>query len=112
MWCNQIFSLISDSVVQNIVVCDNYEVANEIARIQYGETAYAVDTTHYPLSIGYKHIDGFFYEEDGVTKVFQNPTADEEAKAALDIATSLEARQVETELDIDFRLSILELGLN
>jgi hypothetical protein len=111
MWCNQIFSLISDSIVQNIIVCDNYELANEVARIQYGNEAYAVDTTHYPLSIGFKHIDGFFYEEDGITEVFKNPTADEDAKAARDMVNYLEIRQTETELDIDYRMSMIELGL-
>lgn len=111
MWCNQIFSLISDNTIQNIVVCDNYELANEIARIHYGVNAYAVDTTHYPLSIGYKHIDGLFYQEDGITEVLRNPTADEEARVAIDTANRLEVRQTETELDIDFRLSMIELGL-
>ena len=37
MWCNQIFSLINDNKIQNTIVCDNYEVANQIARTTYGD---------------------------------------------------------------------------
>jgi hypothetical protein len=92
MWCNQIFSLIKDEVVQNIIVCDNYEVANQIARVQYGEDAIAVDTTQYPLSIGCKYIDNIFYEEDGETVVERNLTADEEAAIAKAKAEALESQ--------------------
>ncbi|BCK00852.1 hypothetical protein [Anaerocolumna chitinilytica] len=80
MWCNQIFSLINEGTVQNIIVCDNYEVANQIARIQYGEDSIALDTTQYPLSVGCKYIAGVFYENDGTTIISRNQTADEEVE--------------------------------
>jgi hypothetical protein len=92
MWCNQIFSLIKGNIVRNIIVCDNYEVANQIARVQYGEDAIAVDTTQYPLSVGYKYIDNIFYEEDGETVVERNLTADEEASIAKAKAEAMEAQ--------------------
>lgn len=105
MWCNQIFSLISGDTIQNIIVVDNYELANQIARIQYGDDAIAVDSTFYPVSIGYKYIDGIFYKEDGVTVIPHNPTEAERIAA-------MELHQAETEVDVDFRLSFLELGLD
>lgn len=79
MWVNQIFSLIDDTgTIQNIIVCDNYEIANQIARMSYENDAYAIDTTQYPVSVGCKHIDGRFYQEDGVTEILRNPTPDEQ----------------------------------
>lgn len=63
MWCNQIFSLINNNKIQNTIVCDNYETANQIARITYGDDAIAVDTTLYPVSIGDDYIDGTFYRD-------------------------------------------------
>ena len=110
MWCNQIFSLISNETVENIIVCDNYEVANQLARNIYGDKAYAVDTTQYPLEIGCKHIEGKFYTPDG-EEVLRNLTADEEANLALNKTNDIEVHQTEIELNIDYRLSILELGL-
>lgn len=111
MWCNQIFSLIKDNEIQNIIICDNYEVANQISRMQYGDDAYAVETTQYPLSIGYKHINGIFYEEDGITIVNRNLTADEEATLARVKVETLEMKQTEMEVETDYRLSTMELGL-
>lgn len=110
MWCNQIFSLISGETIQNIIVCDNYEVANQIARINYGEDAYAVDTTQYTLGIGYKHIEGVFYDtEDNIVE--RIPTEQEEIYLLKNAYNELEIRQTETELESDFRISMVELGL-
>ena len=39
MWCNQIFSLINEDKIKNTIVCDNYEVANQIAKITYENTS-------------------------------------------------------------------------
>ena len=106
MWCNQIFSLICNETVQNIIVCDNYEVANQIARMTYGNDAIAVDTTQYPLSIGDKYIDGIFYSEDG-SAVSRTNTAEEDAREAQAKVNALADLQAE----IDYRLSRIELGL-
>ena len=92
MWCNQIFSLIKDNIVRNIIVCDNYEVASQIARTQYGDDAFAVDTTQYPLSIGCKYIDGIFLEEDSKTIIERSLTANEEAAIAKAKAEELEGQ--------------------
>ncbi|MDF2841763.1 MAG: hypothetical protein K0R00_189 [Herbinix sp.] len=115
MWVNQIFSLITpvsetDNVVQNIIVCDNYEVANQIAKFNYGEFAFAVDTTQYPLSIGNIYRGGVFYiasytDEQGVLHeeelVPRTPTVDE--KVVL-----LEAKNIELNAQLaDAQLSNL-----
>ena len=75
MWCNQIFSLINDNKIKNTIVCDNYEIANQIAGVTYGDNAFAVDTTLYPVSIGDDYIDGLFYRDGELIK--RNPTEEE-----------------------------------
>lgn len=83
MWCNQIFAQINDNKIQNIIVCDNYEMANYLARCTYGENAIAVDTTLYPVGIGDLYEDGKFYritneETDERVEIIRNPTEAEQ----------------------------------
>lgn len=71
MWCNQIFALISAAdtgkgKVENLIVCDNIEWANQAARQLYGDTAFALDTTLYPLKIGDGYENGKFYDSAGI----------------------------------------------
>lgn len=61
MIVHQVYALISEETVQNICVCDNYEMANYIARASYGDGAFAVDCLQYPCSIGFKYHDNNFY---------------------------------------------------
>ena len=91
MWCNQIFSQIKNETVENIIVADNYEIANQLARTIYGEGAIAVESTQYPVSIGDKYINGTFYFKDGVTPIPRNKTGEEEAREAKEIAERLQA---------------------
>lgn len=106
MWCNQIFSLISlvegKNTIQNLIVCDNYEVANNIAKLNYGESAFAVDTTLTPVKIGNTYLGGLFY--DGESIVLPNPATDQKLSV-------LEIQQAELAIDTDYRLSLIELGL-
>lgn len=110
MWCNQIFSIINEGIIQNIIVCDNYEIANQIAKINYGDDAYAVDTTHYLVYLGCKHIDGIFYDENDNT-IKKNPTEQEKIQELELQYNELKIEQIETALESDYRLCLLELGL-
>lgn len=76
MWCNQIFSLISNNKIQNTIVCDNYELANQIARMTYGDESFAIDTTLYPVQINDDYIDGYFYRDNKI--INRNLTEKEE----------------------------------
>lgn len=61
MIVHQVYALIdSNETVQNIMVCDNYEEANRIARAVYGDNAFAVDCLQYPCSIGSVYHNGRF----------------------------------------------------
>lgn len=111
MYIKQTFALISGDEVKQDIVCTNYELANRLARNIYGENAIAVESTLYPISVGDKCIDGRFYFKDGVTRVPRNNTGEENALLAVQKAESLEVAIAENSVDIDYRLSRLELGL-
>lgn len=62
MIVHQVYAMIDEEgTVQNIMVCDNYEDANQIVRAVYGDNAIAVDCLQYPCSPGDKYIDNIFY---------------------------------------------------
>jgi hypothetical protein len=91
MWSNQIFSLISEQEIKNVIVADNYYVADQLAKGFFGTDAYAVETTLYPVSIGFKHINGVFYDKDNV-EVKRNPT---EQEAISQLQTQLSQAQAD-----------------
>ena len=107
MWCNQLFALIKDNVVQTIIVCDNYHEANRLASCIYGEGAFAVDTTYYPLNIGDVYENGAFYRimEDGSRReIPRNPTESENIAYLMDENAYL----TEIALDADLRMTKAE----
>lgn len=111
MWCNQIFSLLSKQdnnyKIENIIVADNYEIASQLARLQYGESAIAVDTTRYPLKIGDIYEDGIFYSAETGNEVNANPT---EQEAIKELKKENE-ESVEHEAELLYELSLLKLGI-
>lgn len=68
MVAHEVFAMISGETVQNVVVCDNYWSANDIAKGCYGNDAFAVDCLQYPCQIGDKYVDGRFYRVPGATE--------------------------------------------
>ena len=72
MYCNQIFSLLalteeetSTYTIQNVIVASDFEKASKIARVFYGNSAIALDTTRYPVGIGCTYREGIFYDREG-----------------------------------------------
>jgi len=61
MIVHQVFAQISEGVVQNIIVCDNYDMANWLAHQVYGDSAFAVDCLQCPCAIGDTFREGRFY---------------------------------------------------
>ena len=111
MYVKQTFALIQGETIKQDIVCDNYELANQLARRIYGADAIAVDSTQYPISEGDKYIKGCFYFKDGVTIVPRNNTGEENALLALNQIGDLEATVADDSLEMDYRLSVIELGL-
>lgn len=61
MIVHQLFAQIFENEVKNIIVCDNYELANWLSRATYGDSAYAVDCLQYPCAPGDRYHDRTFY---------------------------------------------------
>lgn len=77
MVAHEVFAMIFDETVQNVVV-GQYEETNRVARCAYGDDAFAVDCMQYPCEIGDRYINGVFYKSDGVTQIDRLPTDREE----------------------------------
>lgn len=74
MAIHQVFAQIFEEEIKNIIVCDNYEMANWLSRAAYGDTAFSVDCFQYPCQTGDRYRDGIFYrvDDNGVETVI-NP---------------------------------------
>lgn len=68
MIVHQIYAEIYEEEVKNITVCDNYAMADYLAKATYGTEAFAVDCLQYPCGIGDKYRNGLFYRVDEKTK--------------------------------------------
>ena len=73
MAAHEVFAMISDETVQNVVV-GQYEGINRVTRCVYGDDAFAVDCLQYPCEIGDKYIN----KADGTTPINRLPTDKEE----------------------------------
>lgn len=79
MVCHEVFALISDNEVKNVIVGDFYN-CNEIARIEYGEDAVAVEVTQYPVQSGDSYENGNFYRIVDGKKVSIDPVPTDSQK--------------------------------
>lgn len=81
MIVHQVFAEIWQETVQNVLVCDNYELANYLARCSYGDNAFAVDCQQYPCQIGDKYINGIFYhvsDDESLIEIPYIPTQEQQ----------------------------------
>lgn len=81
MIVHEVFAQISEGIVQNIMVCADYELANYLTRCTYGEEAFAVDCLQYACSPGDSYRDGKFYisNDDGTeTEIPYTPTQEQQ----------------------------------
>lgn len=97
MIVHQVYAQIFEEEVKNIIVCDNYELANYIARATYGDTAFAVDCLQYLCGIGDSYRNGKFYRvnKEGVeTKILPFPTQEQQVHN-LEVDNKASQRQIE-----------------
>lgn len=80
MFYHQVYAQIKDNLVQNIIVCNNYEMANTLARNTYGEDAIAVECTYWACGIGDTYRDNAFYDSDGNARAYKGSEAENIAK--------------------------------
>ena len=108
MVVDQVFAHILDNKIKNVIVCDNYEVANQLARSIYGQNAIAVECTQYPCGIGDFYIDNSFHyrDKDDPNKVGdpvpRKNTAEEDAFEANSKATVLQDDVAANTVDIEY----------
>ena len=111
MIVHQVFAQIFDEEIKNIIVCDDYEKANMLARGAYGNSAFAVDIAQYPCSPGDHYHDGKFWrvDENGneVEEIAYVPTQEQQVSNL----TGLHDETMETLVDLDYRQTAFELGL-
>ena len=110
MIVHQTYALIHNNEVLNIIVSEDYEMANFIARATYGSSSFAVDCLQYHCCIGDSYIDGTFYhtKENGEnTPVEYVPT---EAQAIVMLTSEMTVMN-EYLVELDYQTAILSLGL-
>lgn len=111
MIVHQVFAQICDGEIKNIIVCDNYEMANWLTRASYGDSAFAVDISQYPCSPGDHYHDGKFWrvDENGneVEEIAYVPTQEQQVS----ILTGAQDSTMESLVDLDYRQTAFELGL-
>lgn len=64
MIVHEVFAQIFEGEVKNIMVCENYPMADYLTKCTYGSEAYAVDCLQYRCSVGDEYHDGFFWHVD------------------------------------------------
>lgn len=57
------FALIYENEIKNVFICENYELANHLARASFGDNAFAIEVTKYAVSCGDKYENGIFYHK-------------------------------------------------
>ncbi len=110
MIVHQVFAQIYDDEVKNVIVCDNYEIANMLARAAYGNVAFSVDCLQYPCGPGDHYHDGIFWrvdEEGNEEEVIYVPTQEQQVS----ILTAAQDSTMETMVELDYRQTAFELGI-
>ena len=110
MFYHQVYAIIKDSIVKNIIVCKNYEIANIIARNTYGNDAIAIDCTHWNCAINDRYENNKFYDKDGNERVYIGDEIENinKLKVENEQLKQQTSEDNETILDHEFRLMELE----
>lgn len=76
MLVHQIYAIIKKETIDNIIVCENYTIANDLAKMIDKESI-AVDVTYYPVRIGDKYVEGLFRDKNNNEIINAMPTEKE-----------------------------------
>lgn len=101
MAVHEVYAQIWEGKVQNIIVCDNYEMANYLSRMSYGEDSFAVECSRYACTLGDLY-DGAFWRKDPETgeesEVRYIPTSEEQVAALEAENAALQQQVTDTQL--------------
>lgn len=106
MLVHQIYAIIKNNVIDNIIVCENYTVANDLAKM-IDKESFAVDVTYYPVRIGDKYVEGLFRDKNNNEIINAMPTE----KESINIIKEENLKKDELILDNAYRVAILELSI-
>lgn len=98
MIVHQIYAIVLQEEIKNIIVCDNYELANQIGRLNYGVEAFAVDCQQYPCGIGDTYRNGIFYRKETDEEIERIPTDSEKISGLETEKERLETHLTETQI--------------
>ena len=81
------YALIYENEVKNVFLCENYELANVLAKASFGNDAFAIESTRYIIQMGDKYKNGIFYHilEDGTKKEAEYIPSEAENIAKLNV---------------------------
>lgn len=94
MIVHRVWALVSEELVKNTIVCDSYPVADNLAKMAFGDEAMAVEITQIRTQIGHKYVDGLFLDEDNEI-IPVTPTVDQEIQRLLLENNSFKDSQLE-----------------
>lgn len=106
MLAQRVFALINNEKIENLIVCDTYPVAADLAEASLGKGAVAVDVSKYPVRIGDRYIEGLFYEKNSNELINPLPTEKEEIQL---LKNESQAKD-ELILDNAYRVAVLEIS--
>lgn len=100
MATRKVFAQIYNRYVKNVIVCEDYEMANYIARATYGNNAFAVECTQYRCDIDDLYYNNQFWKvKDGVESVIEPEPTEEQQIQLLTQQLSL-ANETITNLEL------------
>ena len=106
MLAQRVFALINNEQIENLIVCDTYPVAADLAEASLGKGAVAVDVSNFPVRIGDRYIEGLFYEKNSNELINPLPTEKEE----IELIKGDSIAKEELILDNAYRVAMLELN--
>lgn len=80
MIAQRIWAFIKDNEVKNTIICENYPLADQLAKNTLGADAFAVEITQIPAGIGDSYVNGVFKDDEG-EEIEPLPTQEEEVTA-------------------------------
>jgi len=84
MLVHEVFAQIFEGEVKNVMVCENYPVADYLTKMVFGDTAYAVNISQYSVGISDKYHDNLFWRINKETgeEIIINPLPTQEQEVA------------------------------
>ena len=114
MVIHRTFAQIVDTQIKNIIVIDDFFIAQQLTKASFGENSVAVDCSRYPVSVGDYFIDGVFYKADENDKTKQGEvvkrinTADEDAYEANAKATANQRTLADVVVNTEYLMALSE----